>query len=76
MVEVNEPVDADPGHAAEPDRAAAERRRQARRRRELDQMFGEVLPETTRDESGPDGRANGPSDRDRWYSENRPPHHG
>lgn len=41
------------------------------RRRTAD-VFGDVLPDTTsderRDESG--------GDRDSWYLENRPPHHG
>lgn len=52
----------------------ADLREQARRRRELDRMFGDVLPEVTRDETG-SGRPGG-GDRDRWYTENRPPHHG
>ena len=44
---------------------------QPRKRPELDEVFGDVLPETTSDERGPgDG-----DDRDRWYEENRPPHH-
>ena len=45
------------------------------RRRRLAQMFGEVLPETTRDER--DGEA--PRDEsagDRWLREQVPPHHG
>ncbi|WP_112271388.1 hypothetical protein [Lentzea terrae] len=43
-----------------------------KRRRRLAEVFGEVLPETTTDERGaaPEG------DRDDWYRENRPPHHG
>lgn len=42
------------------------------RRRRLAEVFGEVLPETTSDEraAAPEG------DRDDWYRENRPPHHG
>lgn len=45
----------------------------ARQRAErLRPVFGEVLPETTSDERGEDDAA---SDRDRWYRENRPPHH-
>ncbi|WP_394614001.1 hypothetical protein JNUCC0626_29495 [Lentzea sp. JNUCC 0626] len=40
------------------------------RRRRLAEVFGEVLPETTSDERS------GPEDREGWYRENRPPHHG
>lgn len=64
------------GDSASPDEVAAELRRQARRRRELDQLFGTVLPDVTRDETGRDDVRGGSGDRDRWYSENRPPHHG
>jgi len=43
-----------------------------KRRRRLAEVFGDVLPETTSDERGgtPEG------DREAWYRENRPPHHG
>jgi hypothetical protein len=34
-------------------------------------VFGDVLPDTTSDERG--GSA---EDRESWYRENRPPHHG
>ncbi|CRK61434.1 hypothetical protein [Alloactinosynnema sp. L-07] len=44
------------------------------RRRDLDRIFGDVLPDTTSDERDP-GRAEDP-DRDEWYRQNRPPHHG
>ncbi|QFU86105.1 hypothetical protein [Amycolatopsis sp. YIM 10] len=41
------------------------------RRRRLEEVFGDVLPETTSDE-----RPQEPSgDTDSWYYENRPPHH-
>jgi membrane protein involved in colicin uptake len=56
-------------------RLAAARR--AATRKKLDEVFGDVLPTVTRDELG-DG-SDGPSpgnDRDRWYRDNRPPHHG
>ncbi|TLW91675.1 hypothetical protein FFT09_12095 [Saccharomonospora piscinae] len=43
-----------------------------RRRRSLDEVFGEVLPTTTRDERD-DGARGGFSDD--WYRQNRPPHH-
>ncbi|MEU4447868.1 hypothetical protein AB0K14_04700 [Actinosynnema sp. NPDC050801] len=47
--------------------AAAE---EAARRRRLAEVFGDVLPEGSADEPRPSGRD------DRWYEENRPPHHG
>jgi hypothetical protein len=40
--------------------------------RRLDEVFGDVLPETTSDERDPDRRSR---DGDSWYEENRPPHH-
>lgn len=45
----------------------------AQRRRRLDEIFGDVLPETTRDE-----RADGPEDpgADDWLRAQVPPHHG
>jgi hypothetical protein len=53
------------------------------RRRRLAEVFGEVLPETTRDERDPDVRPARPAgDRpredagDRWLKEQVPPHHG
>jgi hypothetical protein len=36
-------------------------------------VFGEVLPDTTTDERNAD---QGAADRESWYRENRPPHHG
>jgi hypothetical protein len=43
------------------------------RRRRLAALLGDVLPETTRD----DRPAPVPgADADRWYLDNRPPHHG
>jgi hypothetical protein len=42
-------------------------------RRLLDEIFGDVLPDTTGDEREPSGDA-GYSEQ--WYRENRPPHHG
>ncbi|MFD9734153.1 hypothetical protein [Umezawaea sp. NPDC059074] len=53
----------------EDDAVAAE----AARRRRLAEVFGEVLPDTTSDERDPD---QGDADRESWYRENRPPHHG
>lgn len=43
-----------------------------RDRRRIDEVFGEVLPETTSDERDPSAA---PDDTDRWHLENRPPHH-
>ena len=40
--------------------------------RRLDEVFGEVLPETTSDERDPERRRDS---NDSWYEENRPPHH-
>ncbi|MFC5287094.1 hypothetical protein ACFPM7_08530 [Actinokineospora guangxiensis] len=44
---------------------------EARRRAALDRIFGDVLPDTTRDE-----RTEKEPDGDDWYTRNRPPHHG
>jgi len=54
---------------AEDDAVAAE----AARRRRLAEVFGDVLPDTTTDERSAD---QGADDRESWYRENRPPHHG
>ncbi|MFF0144076.1 hypothetical protein ATK36_4266 [Amycolatopsis sulphurea] len=43
---------------------------EVQRRRRLDEVFGDVLPETTSDERGRDRDT-----PDSWYLENRPPHH-
>jgi hypothetical protein len=46
-------------------------------RKTLDEIFGEVLPGITGDEL--DDRAEqacGDADRDQWYRDNTPPHHG
>jgi hypothetical protein len=40
--------------------------------RRIDEVFGDVLPETTGDERDPERRQDG---GDSWYEENRPPHH-
>ncbi|HET9140319.1 hypothetical protein [Actinophytocola sp.] len=45
--------------------------RPPRRRRDLDEIFGDVLPDTTADERDPDT----PPPDDDWYHRNRPPHH-
>lgn len=49
------------------------------RRRRLAEVFGDVLPETTRDERDPAesaGGRDGTSASDRWLQEQVPPHHG
>jgi hypothetical protein len=48
----------------------------AARRRKLDAVFGDVLPETTKDERDQAERNSAKGLGDRWYAENRPPHHG
>jgi hypothetical protein len=46
--------------------------RAPRRRERIDDVFGEVLPETTSDERT---RESTGGSLDSWYLENRPPHH-
>jgi hypothetical protein len=65
--------------AAEPAREPTQRvtrpdpAERARSRRRLAEVFGEVLPETTGDDRPELGA---PADaEERWYNENRPPHH-
>jgi hypothetical protein len=43
-------------------------------RKLLDEIFGDLLPETTGDERGSGSSADGYSEQ--WYRDNRPPHHG
>jgi hypothetical protein len=43
-------------------------------RRRLDDVFGDVLPEVTRDEVG-EAPADRPASTDAWLRANRPPHH-
>jgi hypothetical protein len=43
-------------------------------RKQLDDIFGDVLPTVTQDER--DDRDRAGDDQDRWYRDNRPPHHG
>ena len=49
--------------------------RRAAARRRLDEIFGDVLPDVTRDELE-DRQAQAQSDRDAWFRANLPPHHG
>lgn len=55
----------------ETDRARAE----VERRRRLAEVFGDVLPESTSDDVDADQAAPDRSGDERWYTENRPPHH-
>jgi hypothetical protein len=47
---------------------------EAARRRRIDEVFGDVLPETTNDER--DEREAGSGSTDRWLLDQVPPHHG
>lgn len=47
-----------------------------RRRRRLEQVFGDVLPETTSDEREPGPAPDGEDPGERWLREQVPPHHG
>jgi hypothetical protein len=47
---------------------------EAARKRRLDEVFGDVLPETTSDERDPD-EAREESARDTWFRDQVPPHH-
>lgn len=48
------------------------------RKRRLDAIFGDVLPQTTSDERGPDGSAPRSAERadEEWLRAQVPPHHG
>ncbi|MGA8994711.1 MAG: hypothetical protein WB441_10445 [Nocardioidaceae bacterium] len=55
---------------ADPDDAVERRRRRAR-------VFGEVLPESSRDERGEQwGERDRPGRDDDWFTHQVPPHHG
>jgi hypothetical protein len=42
----------------------------------MDEVFGEVLPTVTTDETSDERESQWPSpDNDSWYERNRPPHH-
>jgi len=67
-------LDAEPDPGVEPDPAGADPAAVAARRRRLAEVFGDVLPEATSDDR-PDRDPSSGAD-ERWYTENRPPHHG
>jgi hypothetical protein len=49
------------------------------RRKRLAEVFGDVLPETTRDERDDGGATSSPTERERgdaWLRAQVPPHHG
>jgi hypothetical protein len=61
------------GQGEQDRRSGARPSREARQsRRRFDEVFGDVLPETTADEREPGG---GRGRDDDWYLDNRPPHH-
>ena len=78
---MNLPVSGDESAGIGPDDDAppASERDRARppvTRKQLDDIFGDVLPTVTRDELDDERDRAGSDDRDRWYRDNRPPHHG
>ena len=46
------------------------------RRRRLDEVFGDVLPETTTDERDDEPRTTRPDASEDWLKAQVPPHHG
>jgi len=65
--EPREPGESEPGESA------------WERKRRLAEVFGDVLPESTRDDRDPDGpTASSPGEGvgDRWLRDQVPPHHG
>ncbi|GAA5151285.1 hypothetical protein GCM10023321_18070 [Pseudonocardia eucalypti] len=50
-------------------------RAEVERRRRLAEVFGDVLPESTSDDVDAGQAAPDRSGDERWYTENRPPHH-
>ena len=62
---------------AEPSTPSGRGTRKPVSRKQLDEIFGDVLPAVTTDElDDRDGRGPSEADRDSWYRDNRPPHHG
>ncbi|KEI45552.1 hypothetical protein [Saccharopolyspora rectivirgula] len=52
-----------------PDRPGSKR---SKKRPSIAEIFGDVLPDTTSDDRPDPG---GQQEMERWYRENRPPHH-
>jgi hypothetical protein len=67
---MNVPADSEPAPDSDPLLAT----RAVIDRRLLDEIFGDVLPDTTSDEREPGGSDGAGSEE--WYRANRPPHHG
>ncbi|MEX0428049.1 hypothetical protein AB3X52_10500 [Nocardioides sp. DS6] len=65
-----------PAHDGRPARRPAEP--EWKRRQRLARIFGDVLPDTTRDERDADSRSRdgGESASDAWLKSQVPPHHG
>jgi hypothetical protein len=59
-----------------PDEAGPPAETPAQRRRRLAKVFGEVLPETTRDERDDAEPSSGDASSDAWLKAQVPPHHG
>jgi hypothetical protein len=65
-------------HAPATCRTRPDPQSEAARKRRLDEVFGDVLPDTTSDERGDPGTGGGAGGGagDRWLREQVPPHHG
>ena len=59
----------------DPQGSDTQSRRDSERRRRLAEVFGDSMPDTTRDERDPDGSREG-LDQDQWLKDQVPPHHG
>lgn len=60
-----------------PEHPADESAREQRRRRRLAEVFGDVLPDSTRDDQpDPDGAGHRAGRDDDWFRDQVPPHHG
>lgn len=64
-------TESDGDRSAAADEPAAEKETPWQRRKRLAAVFGDVLPDATRDERGP-----GSGKGDDWYRSQVPPHHG
>lgn len=80
---MTDPRDPEPAEPAEPEESAEPRKPRGaaepewERKRRLAEVFGDVLPESTRDdrdEPRPDRSGEGVGDR--WLRDQVPPHHG
>lgn len=67
--------DVDETHDEEP-AEAREAEPEWKRRRRLAEIFGDVLPSTTRDERDPASPVRRESAQDAWLKSQVPPHHG